>query len=78
MSVIVECPDKKIRMFSKGADSAIKSKIKLNPEYLQQANDALVKFARSGLRTLMIAFKEINRDDYDQFNKEYFVKYLIK
>ena len=73
MSVIVKCPDDKIRMFCKGADNVIKSKVKQNSDYIPQANDALLKFASNGLRTLMIAYKEISNDVYNQWNKEYLV-----
>ena len=73
MSVIVKCPDGKIRMYCKGADSVVKNKISLNVEKLEFANKALLKFARKGLRTLMIAYKEITEIEYQEWSNEYSV-----
>jgi magnesium-transporting ATPase (P-type) len=73
MSVIVKCPDGKIRLFCKGADMEIRRRITQNPEQIPTTNRALIKFARLGLRTLMIAYKELNEEEYEEWNKEYVV-----
>lgn len=73
MSVIVKCPDGKIRMFSKGADNEIRRRITRNPEQIIKTNRALIKFASLGLRTLMIAYKELTEQEYHEWNNEYIV-----
>ena len=71
MSVIVECPDKKIRLFSKGADSVISELITENESLIEKTNNHLIKFAKKGLRTLMIAYREISNEEYLIFEREY-------
>ena len=55
MAVIVRAPDNKIYLFAKGADSAIGERITQNKELLDITGEHLIKFAKHGLRTLMIA-----------------------
>lgn len=71
MSVIVHCPDGKIRLYAKGADSVIKERVSLNKEQISVTDDHLHQFAKNGLRTLSIAFKELSSHDYSNFVKEY-------
>jgi phospholipid-transporting ATPase len=71
MSVIVKCPDNKIRIYCKGADSVIRDKITQNPELLKYTEDHLMEFAKEGLRTLMIAYREISEEEYQKWHKEY-------
>lgn len=73
MSVIVKCPDGIIRIFMKGADSIVRQKITLNSNLVETTNDFLMNFAKDGLRTLMVAYKEISENDYQNWEKEYFV-----
>ena len=71
MSVILKCPDNKIKLYSKGADSIIKERISLNKELIKETDDYLLNFAQKGLRTLMVAFKEIPQEIYDEWSDEY-------
>ena len=71
MSVIAECPDKKIRLFSKGADNVISELITENKELIQITNNHLINFAKKGLRTLMIAYREISNEEYLIFDNQY-------
>jgi len=71
MSVIVKCPDKKIRLFIKGADSVIRERVTKNPEIIKDTDKFLMNFAQRGLRTLMVAYKEIGEKEYDEWSDEY-------
>ena len=75
MSVIVEMPDKSIRILSKGADNIITSKLSSKTLYLRKTKEYLSEFSKKGLRTLMIAHKEISRDIYNDWNEKYIVIY---
>ena len=73
MSAIIRMPNGKIILYCKGADSVIYSR--LRPGEQQQlrklTGEHLEMFAREGLRTLCIACKELNEDEYQAWNKEH-------
>lgn len=73
MSVIIELPNGKIKLFCKGADSVIYSRLKQGeqPELRRTTAEHLEVFAREGLRTLCIAEKEVGRAEYKRWNQEY-------
>ncbi|PVZ98884.1 hypothetical protein BB558_005116 [Smittium angustum] len=71
MSVVYRCPDGKIRLFCKGADSVIIPRLnRPGPNDNEQkwlyecANNSLSAFACEGLRTLAYAHCEISEEDY--------------
>ncbi len=67
MSVIVRDPrDKKVKMFTKGADSVIKSRLctEVDQPNLRTTEFYVDDFSKLGLRTLMIAMKVINEDEW--------------
>ena len=74
MSVIVRCPDGILRVYMKGADSIVREKITINKELIEVTDGLMLNFARDGLRTLMIAYKELQHNDYEAWDKEYIVK----
>jgi magnesium-transporting ATPase (P-type) len=74
MSVIVKCPDNKIRLYCKGADSIIRERISLNPDIISITDDYLLQYAQKGLRTLMVAYKEIPLEEYNEWSDKYRVK----
>ncbi len=71
MSVIVHCPDGKIRVYAKGADSIIKDRIGVNREQIEITDGHLHQFAKKGLRTLAIAYREVSLEEYGKFEDEY-------
>lgn len=77
MSVIVRCPDNKIRIFIKGADSIIRPRITQNKELLEYTDDCLLDFAKEGLRTLMIAYREVDDNEYERWNIQLEVRYIV-
>ena len=71
MTVIVRTPENKILVITKGADSIIEKRLKPNSRFLKQTQGYLDAYAKEGLRTLLIASKEMNEQDYKEWNKKY-------
>ena len=73
MSVILRCPDNKIRLFIKGADNIILQRIgKQNSESTVNKITSYVNdYAKQGLRTLMIAYKEISEIEIKKIQEDY-------
>ena len=71
MAVIIRAPDNKIYLFAKGADSAIGERVTQNKELLDITGEHLIQFAKKGLRTLMIAYRELSEEEYFNFNKAF-------
>ncbi|RLN53468.1 hypothetical protein BBJ29_005045 [Phytophthora kernoviae] len=73
MSVVVRTPDKRILLLTKGADSVI------FPRLTQSSNSSIVdttlahleRYATEGLRTLVIAQKELTEEAYAEWSEEY-------
>ena len=67
MSIIVKYNDE-IKLYTKGADCEISkrlSKKSLENENYEIISNGLVEFSKRGLRTLMVAYRKINNEDYD-------------
>jgi magnesium-transporting ATPase (P-type) len=60
MSVIVRTPNNEILLVCKGADSVIMDRLYPGQVLLEQTNSYLDQFAKTGLRTLLIATKTIS------------------
>ncbi|TVY17095.1 Phospholipid-transporting ATPase DNF1 [Lachnellula arida] len=73
MSAIVRMPNNRIVLFCKGADSIIYSRLKKGeqPELRQATAEHLEMFAREGLRTLCIAQKVLDEEEYQEWNREH-------
>ena len=71
MAVIVRSPDNKIYLFAKGADSAIGERVTQNKELLDVTGEHLIKFAKHGLRTLMVAYRELTEEEYNIYDNAY-------
>jgi len=72
MSVIVRTPSDKIIVFCKGADSIIEKRLRSQElKVLEKTKQHLDEFAKTGLRTLLIAAKEISEAEYQSFASEY-------
>lgn len=71
MSVVVRTPDNRILVICKGADSIIEKRLKPGQTYLKKTQEFLDAYARDGLRTLLIAAKEISEDEYSAWQKKY-------
>lgn len=73
MSAIVRMPDGKIKLFCKGADSMIYSRLSRGEQQALRKSTAenLEMFAREGLRTLCVAEREIDEEYYQEWNKDH-------
>ena len=73
MSVIVRTPDGKIKCLCKGADSIIEKRLKksTHPRLLKRTQKYLDGYAKLGLRTLLIASKDVDEDFYQEWAKKY-------
>ena len=71
MAVIVRSPENKIYLFAKGADSAIGERVTQNKELLDVTGEHLITFAKYGLRTLMIAYRELTEEEYNIFDNAF-------
>lgn len=66
MSMLFRCPDGKIRMYTKGADTIMMPLLNqsTNFEVVQHHID---EFAKDGLRTLVYASKELNENEFNSW-----------
>lgn len=70
MSILVRCPDNSIKLFCKGADSALSSLMRFS-NILDKTTAHVEAFALEGLRTLVVAYKNISEHDYMTWNEKY-------
>lgn len=72
MSVVIRSVDGKIKIITKGADSVITRRITSSKVIEQQTLHALEEFGKKGLRTLMLAEREVSEAEYKQFSSKYY------
>ncbi|XP_027329392.1 putative phospholipid-transporting ATPase 9 [Abrus precatorius] len=71
MSAIVRDEEGKLLLLSKGADSVMFERIAKNGrEFEEKTKQHISEYADSGLRTLILAYRELDEEEYNQFNKE--------
>ncbi|OMJ21447.1 putative phospholipid-transporting ATPase DRS2 [Smittium culicis] len=72
MSAILRCPDGKIRLYCKGADTVILERLQDNTlESVKKVTNHLEEFATEGLRTLCLSMREISEREYDEWKVIY-------
>ena len=71
MTVIVRTPEGKILVICKGADSIIEKRLRPGQELLKTTQGFLDAYAKQGLRTLLIATKELDEADYNPWAARY-------
>lgn len=74
MSVLVRTPDKRILLLTKGADAVIFPRLhseNCDPEIVSVTTQHLERYATEGLRTLVIAQKEIPEEAYQAWSADY-------
>eukprot|EP00347_Sterkiella_histriomuscorum_P021501 403333759 len=71
MTVVVRSEDNRIRVMTKGADSIIIPLLKKPSSILDKTTQYLDQYAKEGLRTLLIAEKEVSEEFYQEWNEEY-------
>lgn len=67
MSTVVRCPDGKIKLFCKGADTVILERLAEHQPFTEKTLVHLEDYATEGLRTLCIASREIPEAEYRQW-----------
>lgn len=72
MSTIVRCPDGKIRLYCKGADTVIMERLSKdkNP-YVERTLLHLEEYAVDGLRTLCLAMREVPEHEFREWHQVY-------
>ncbi|KAF7135897.1 hypothetical protein RHSIM_Rhsim08G0132100 [Rhododendron simsii] len=72
MSVIVRDEDGKLLLLCKGADSVMFERLGKNGrEFQDETREHVNEYADAGLRTLMLAYRELNEEEYDKFNDKF-------
>ncbi|KAF3938341.1 hypothetical protein ABW19_dt0210425 [Dactylella cylindrospora] len=69
MSTIFRCPDGKIRIYCKGADTVILERLAKDNPTVDVTLQHLEEYATDGLRTLCLAMREIPESEYQQWSK---------
>eukprot|EP00730_Choanoeca_flexa_P004838 TRINITY_DN11817_c0_g1_i2.p1 TRINITY_DN11817_c0_g1~~TRINITY_DN11817_c0_g1_i2.p1 ORF type:complete len:1157 (+),score=344.14 TRINITY_DN11817_c0_g1_i2:140-3610(+) len=71
MSVVVRCPDGKIKVLCKGADSVIYERLAPKQPFKELTTQHLKEFASDGLRTLCLGMAVLSEEEYERWNKKY-------
>ncbi|KAJ5066837.1 putative phospholipid-transporting atpase [Anaeramoeba ignava] len=72
MSVIVKDPEEKIIIYTKGADNVIYERLAEKQPFeniRDQTTEHLETFGKEGLRTLCFAMREVEKEEYESWNK---------
>jgi magnesium-transporting ATPase (P-type) len=64
MSVIIRTSQDKIKLYCKGADSVIMERLEPNDQNAQLTSEHLESFANDGLRTLCVAYRTLDEEEY--------------
>mmetsp|Transcript_10350 Transcript_10350/g.10219 ORF Transcript_10350/g.10219 Transcript_10350/m.10219 type:complete len:394 (-) Transcript_10350:904-2085(-) len=70
MSVIIRMPSGEIKVLCKGADSIIEQRLR-DQINMPETTKYLENYASEGLRTLLLAEKTIDEEEYKEWNKKY-------
>ncbi|MFQ6658838.1 hypothetical protein Gotur_027939 [Gossypium turneri] len=72
MSVILQNEEGKKLLLCKGADSVMFERLAKNGiEFAEQTKEHIEEYADAGLRTLVLAYREINEEEYVEFNEKF-------
>lgn len=71
MSVIVKDEDGRILLLCKGADSVMFERLAINGrEFEEKTLEHVSEYADAGLRTLILAYRELDEEEYNEFDKK--------
>ncbi|KAK8940236.1 putative phospholipid-transporting ATPase 9 [Platanthera guangdongensis] len=72
MSVIVQSPEGKLLLLTKGADSIMFERLAMDGrDFEKKTRKYINEYADAGLRTLVLAYRELDEDEYQRFSKEF-------
>uniref|UniRef100_A0A8D0HHX0 Phospholipid-transporting ATPase n=1 Tax=Sphenodon punctatus TaxID=8508 RepID=A0A8D0HHX0_SPHPU len=77
MSVLVRDPEDTIRLYTKGADTVILERLHDNGPVEAYTMKALDSFAEETLRTLCLASKEVEEEDYAKWSKKHYAASIL-
>ncbi|KAL1347323.1 hypothetical protein HN51_020788 [Arachis hypogaea] len=73
MSVIVKDEEGRISLLCKGADSVMFERLALNGrEFEDKTLEHVQQYADAGLRTLILAYRELDENEYKEFNNAFY------
>lgn len=67
MSTIFRCPDGRIRIYIKGADTVILDRLNADNPIVESTLQHLEEYASDGLRTLCLAMREVPEEEFQQW-----------
>jgi phospholipid-transporting ATPase len=67
MSTIFRCPDGKIRVYCKGADTVIMERLHSNNPISDATLRHLEEYAADGLRTLCLSYREVSEQEFQEW-----------
>ncbi|KAE9970963.1 hypothetical protein BLS_004676 [Venturia inaequalis] len=67
MSTIFRCPDGKIRVYCKGADTVIMERLHPNNPISEATLRHLEEYAADGLRTLCLSYREVSEQEFQEW-----------
>ncbi|GFQ01736.1 putative phospholipid-transporting ATPase 9 [Phtheirospermum japonicum] len=72
MSVIVRDEEGKLLLLCKGADSVMFERLAKNGRYFEEeTREHVNEYADAGLRTLILAYRELSENEYEEFDKKF-------
>jgi phospholipid-transporting ATPase len=75
MTIVIRTDDNKIILFSKGADNVMSERLSVEGEketsQLLDCQEKLYNYSVEGLRTLIIGYKELTEEYFEEWNKRY-------
>ncbi|KAL4324877.1 hypothetical protein GQ457_11G027910 [Hibiscus cannabinus] len=72
MSVILRNEEGKLLLLCKGADSVMFERLAKNgQEFVEKTKEHIEEYADAGLRTLVLAYREIDEEEYVEFNEKF-------
>lgn len=71
MSVIVRDEEGRVLIVCKGADSIIAKRLRPGEEHFKATQADVERYAEVGLRTLLVAYKYVPEEDYQDWLKKY-------
>ncbi|KAH1038615.1 hypothetical protein J1N35_040358 [Gossypium stocksii] len=72
MSVIVKNPENQLLLLAKGADSVIFERLsKEGRAYEEKTKEHIEKYSEAGLRTMAVAYRELDDDEYKTWEQEF-------
>ncbi|CAI9768069.1 unnamed protein product [Fraxinus pennsylvanica] len=72
MSVIVRDEEGKLLLLCKGADSVMFERLSINGrKFEEETREHVNEYANAGLRTLILAYRELSEEEYKAFNEKF-------